>query len=166
MTYPRYSSQIIRELYPQKKFLSNSHFFYFEIKIFFHFQGKFAKMTIFNKIFGPLIKLKSVIFRKISPPGPGSRRKIHFKQQRFLELYPYLYPVQIPNYFGAVPGTGRKNLRYVKKNPELEFLYFFVSEFEVKVHLIKLFLVFRIINATFEVLSNEQYFHVIYFSLF
>ena len=36
------SSQIIRELNPPKKILSNSHFFYYQIKIFCHFQGKFA----------------------------------------------------------------------------------------------------------------------------
>ena len=77
--------------------------------------GSRWQMTLFNTIFGPLIELKSVIFRKISPPGPGSRRKIYFKQQRFLELYPYLYPVQLPNYLRAVPGTGRKTLRYISQ---------------------------------------------------
>ena len=33
--------------------------------------------------------------------------------QRFLELYPYLYPVQLPNYLGAVPGARCKTLRYI-----------------------------------------------------
>ena len=70
-------------------------------------------MTLFNTIFGPFIELKSVIFRKISPLGPGSRRKIYFKQKIFLELYPYPYPVQLPNYLEAGPGTGRKTLRYM-----------------------------------------------------
>ena len=56
-----------------------SIFKYFQIKIFCHFQGKFAirsrwQMALFNTIFGPLIELKSVIFRKISQPGPGSRQ--------------------------------------------------------------------------------------------
>ena len=62
---------------------------------------------------GPLIELKNVILSKIFSPGPGSRWDIYFNHERFLELYPCLYPVQFPNYLGAVPGTGRKTLRYV-----------------------------------------------------
>ena len=45
-------------------------------------------MKLFNSIFGPLIESKSVIFMKILPPGPGSKRKRNFNQQRFLGLYP------------------------------------------------------------------------------
>ena len=71
-------------------------------------------MTLFNTIFGPLTELKSVIFRKIFPPGPGSRLEIYCNHESFLELYPCLYSVQLPNYLGAVPGTGRKTLRYMK----------------------------------------------------
>ncbi len=78
------------------------------------------KVTIFvkkkeenmkNSIFpDPLIELKNVIFRKISPPRPESRRKIYFNKQRFLELYPYRTRYSFRIFLGAVPGTGRKTL--------------------------------------------------------
>ena len=86
---------------PQKTSLSNSHFFIFKYKYFGPAFGSWWQMTLFNTIFDPLIELKSVILRKIFPPGPAVPR--------------HPYPVQLSNYLGAVPGTGRKTLRYLKE---------------------------------------------------
>ena len=93
---------------PPKKSLSNS---YFQIKLFCHFQRKFAirlRAQVANDTLQHDLRSKALFLGNSSQPWPGSRRKIYFKQQRFLELYPYLYPVQIPNYLGAVLGTGLK----------------------------------------------------------
>jgi hypothetical protein len=58
-------------------------------------------LTLFNTIFDPLIELKSVISEKIFPPRSGSRLNIYFNQQRFLQVCPYPYQVQLPNYLAT-----------------------------------------------------------------
>ena len=98
-----------------KNSLSNSHFFYFQIKIFCHFQGKFAiwpRVQVSNYLdLRSINRVEKRNFQENFPAWTRVQVEIYFKQQGFLELYPCLYPVQLPNYLGAVPGTGRKTLR-------------------------------------------------------
>ena len=53
----------------------------------------------------PLNKLKSGIFSKNSHLDPGRGEKINFIRQKILELYSYLYPVQVQKNLG--PGLGQ-----------------------------------------------------------